>query len=139
MAKFVSDSITIMRLKHFSISFGEQLLKALADESRIRILHLILRNKELCTSDLEQVLDFTQTKTSRHLAYLRNASLVSTRKLDQWVFYSIKDEAADFAAQIFSYMERDATLQKDQETYQILYSNRELAVNKLASRRWIAT
>ncbi|MEJ8803203.1 ArsR/SmtB family transcription factor [Pontibacter sp. H249] len=127
-----------MRLKHFSLSFGEQILKALADESRIRILNLILRNKEMCTSDLEQVLDFTQTKTSRHLAYLRNASLVAPRKIDQWVFYTIKDEAADFASQIFNYLERDATLQKDQETYQILYSNRELAINKLQVRRWIA-
>ncbi|MBW7466566.1 DNA-binding transcriptional ArsR family regulator [Pontibacter aydingkolensis] len=127
-----------MRLKHFSISFGEQILKALADESRIRILNLILRNKELCTSDLEQVLDFTQTKTSRHLAYLRNASLVTSRKIDQWVFYTIKDEAADFATQIFNYLERDAVLQKDQETYEILYSNRELAINKLQARRWVA-
>ncbi|MFD2514653.1 ArsR/SmtB family transcription factor [Pontibacter locisalis] len=127
-----------MRLKHFSISFGEQILKALADESRIRILNLILRNKEMCTSDLEQVLDFTQTKTSRHLAYLRNASLVTSRKLDQWVFYSIKDEAADFVSQIFNYLERDSLLQKDQETYDILFSNRELAINKLEARRWIA-
>ena len=127
-----------MRLKHFSITFGEQILKALADESRIRILNLIMHNKEMCTSDLEQVLDFTQTKTSRHLTYLRNASLVTSRKTDQWVFYAIKDEAADFVSQIFSYLERDATLQKDQETYQILYSNRELAINKLQARRWVS-
>lgn len=127
-----------MRLKHFSISFGEQILKALADESRIRILNLILRNKEMCTSDLEQVLDFTQTKTSRHLTYLRNASLVTSRKIDQWAFYTIKDEAADFATQIFNYLERDAVLQKDQENYEILYSNRELAINKLQARRWVA-
>ena len=127
-----------MRLKHFSITFGEQILKALADESRIRILNLIMHNKEMCTSDLEQVLDFTQTKTSRHLTYLRNASLITSRKTDQWVFYAIKDEAADFVSQIFSYLERDATLQKDQETYQILYSNRELAINKLQARRWVS-
>ncbi|MHA6246885.1 ArsR/SmtB family transcription factor [Pontibacter sp. CAU 1760] len=125
-----------MRLKHFSLSFGEQVLKALADESRIRILHLILRNKEMCTSDLEQVLDFTQTKTSRHLSYLRNAGLVTPRKLDQWVFYAVKEEAADFINQIFAYMERDAALQKDSEVYEILFSNRELAVNKLQTRRW---
>lgn len=127
-----------MRLKHFSLSFGEQVFKALADESRIRILHLILRNKEMCISDLEQVLDFSQTKTSRHLAYLRSASLVTPRKLDQWVYYSLKDEAADLVSQIFGYLERDANLQKDQETYRILYSNRELAVNKLQTRRWTA-
>ncbi|HEY4652070.1 MAG TPA: metalloregulator ArsR/SmtB family transcription factor [Pontibacter sp.] len=125
-----------MRLKHFSLAFGEQIFKALADESRVRILHLILRNKEMCISDLEQVLDFTQTKTSRHLAYLRSAGLVAPRKLDQWVYYSLKDEAADMINQIFSYLERDATLLKDQEVYQILYSNRELAINKLHNRRW---
>lgn len=127
-----------MRLKHFSLTFGQQVFKALADDSRLRILHLILQNKEMCTSDLEQVLDFTQTKTSRHLSYLRNAGLVSTRKLDQWVYYSLKDEVADVLAQLFTYMERDTTLQKDQETYQILYSNRELAANKLQTRRWVA-
>ncbi|SIT94315.1 ArsR/SmtB family transcription factor [Pontibacter indicus] len=125
-----------MRLKHFSLSFGEQVLKALADDSRLRMLHLILRNKEMCTSDLEHVLDFTQTKTSRHLAYLRNAGLVTPRKLDQWVYYSLKEEASDFVQQIFTYLERDALLQKDQETYRILYSNRELAVNRMQSRRW---
>lgn len=125
-----------MRLKHFSLAFGEQIFKALADESRVRILHLIMRNKEMCISDLEQVLDYTQTKTSRHLAYLRSANLVSPRKLDQWVYYSLKDEAADLLNQIFTYLERDTTLLKDQETYQILYSNRELAVNKLHNRRW---
>lgn len=125
-----------MRLKHFSLTFGEQVLKALADDSRLRMLHLILRNKEMCTSDLEHVLDFTQTKTSRHLAYLRNAGLVTPRKLDQWVYYSLKEEASDFVQQIFTYLERDALLQKDQETYRILYSNRELAVNRMQTRRW---
>lgn len=125
-----------MRLKHFSLSFGEQVLKALADDSRLRMLHLILRNKEMCTSDLEQVLDFTQTKTSRHLAYLRNAGLVTPRKLDQWVYYSLKEEASDFVQQIFTYLERDALLQKDLEHYRILYSNRELAINRMENRRW---
>ena len=125
-----------MRLKHFSLTFGEQVLKALADDSRLRMLHLILRNKEMCTSDLEHVLDFTQTKTSRHLAYLRNAGLVMPRKLDQWVYYSLKEEASDFVQQIFTYLERDVLLQKDLETYRILYSNRELAVNRMQTRRW---
>ncbi|GHA74401.1 ArsR/SmtB family transcription factor [Pontibacter akesuensis] len=127
-----------MRLKHFSLTFGQQVLKALADESRLRILHLILHNKEMCTSDLEQVLDFTQTKTSRHLSYLRNAGLVINRKTDQWVYYAIKDEAADFVTQILNYMERDTVLQKDREVYNILYSNRELAANKQQTRRWPA-
>lgn len=143
MANFVHTALShdhcSMRLKHFSLAFGQQVLKALADESRLRILHLILRNREMCTSDLEQVLDYTQTKTSRHLSYLRSAGLVVPRKLDQWVYYSLKEETADLVNQIFTYMERDSILQKDLEVYNILYSNRELAVTRLQNRRWTAS
>jgi len=127
-----------MKLKHFSLSYGEQVFRALSDQSRIRILHLILRNKEMCITDLEQVLGFTQTKTSRHLGYLRNTGLVSSRKLDQWVYYSLKEESADLMTQLFKYMERDALLLQDAETYRILFSNRELAANKLQLPRWPA-
>ena len=125
-----------MRLKHFSLSYGTQFLKALSDESRVRILHLILRNKEMCTSDMEQVLDFTQAKTSRHLSYLRHANLVATRKADQWVYYSVKDEATDFVQQILGYFEKDAQILRDLEVYKILYSNRELAICQLHGLRY---
>ena len=47
------------------------------------------KNKELSISDLEHILDFTQTKTSRHLIYLKNAGLVGSRRVDQWTFYYI--------------------------------------------------
>jgi ArsR family transcriptional regulator, arsenate/arsenite/antimonite-responsive transcriptional repressor len=126
-----------MRLKHFNVTFGEQVFKALSDESRIRILHLLHRNKEMCISDLEHILDFTQTKTSRHLIYLKNAGLLGNRRHDAWIYYFIKDEMKDLVAQLLGFMEKDATLQKDMETYQVLYSNRELAVNKLHNRRWL--
>lgn len=125
-----------MRLKHFSVSYGEQVFKALGDESRVRILNLIHKNKEMCISDIEQVLDFTQTKTSRHLIYLKNSGLVNFRRVDNWVYYYLRDETADLLNQIFGYLEKDELLLKDQETYQILYSNRELAINKLHNRKW---
>ncbi|WP_205504641.1 ArsR/SmtB family transcription factor [Rufibacter psychrotolerans] len=125
-----------MRLKNFNVSFGEQVFKAMSDVSRIRVLNLLLRNKELCIADLELVLDFTQTKTSRHLIYLKNTGLVTYRKQDQWAFYYIKDEMLDFLQQMFSYLEKDQQLQKDQEVYQTLFSNRELAINRLQQRHF---
>ncbi|GAB2472088.1 hypothetical protein GCM10011375_28230 [Hymenobacter qilianensis] len=125
-----------MRLKHFSVAFGQQLFKALGDESRVRMLHLLWRNQEMCISDLEQVLDFTQTKTSRQLLYLKNAGLVSFRRLDNWAFYFIKDEMADLVHQFLGYMEKDPQLMRDQQIYQTLWSNRELAAYKLQNRRW---
>ena len=126
-----------MRLKHFSVAFGQQLFKALGDESRVRLLHLLWRNQEMVVGDLEQVLDFTQTKTSRQLAYLKNAGLVSFRRLDNWMFYSLREETADFLQQLLSLMERDAQLVRDQQVYQTLWSNRELAAYKIQNRRWL--
>lgn len=125
-----------MRLKSFTLSYGTQFLKALSDESRVRILHLIFKNKEMCTSDIEHVLDFTQTKTSRHLTYLRNANLIASRKEDQWVYYYIKDEAADFVQQILSYFDKDPQLSRDLDIFNTLYSNRELAIYKIRNRRY---
>ena len=90
----------------------------------------------MCISDLEQVLDFTQTKTSRHLIYLKNAGILNTRKQDQWVFYYLKDEVLDIINQIFQFLKKDQTLLQDFENYKTMYSNRELAVNKLQTRSW---
>lgn len=125
-----------MRLKHFNLQLGTQIMKSFSDESRVRIMHLLYKNKEMCISDLELVLDFTQTKTSRHLIYLKNAGLVVARKVDQWTYYSIKEEVADFVEIIYKYMGKDGILQTDLSTYQTLYSNRELAICKLQGKNW---
>lgn len=125
-----------MRVKNFSLAFGLQLFKAFSEEARIRILFLLYMEKEMCITDLEHVLDFTQTKTSRHLQYLKYANLVSDHKVDQFVYYRIKAQAKDIIHQIFQYLNKDAVLLKDLETYRVLYSNRELAVCKLHQRKW---
>ena len=124
-----------MRIKQFNLAFGSQIFKSFSDESRVRILNLLYHNTEMCIADIWQVLDFTQTKTSRHLIYLKNAGLLSFRKLDQWTFYYIKDEVIDIVSQIFKFLAKDPKLQKDLETYKILYSNRELAAYTLKNKK----
>jgi ArsR family transcriptional regulator, arsenate/arsenite/antimonite-responsive transcriptional repressor len=120
-----------MRLKNISLSYGMRVFKALSEEPRVRILHLLLENKELSISDLEHILDFTQTKTSRHINYLKNAGLVGSRRVDQWIFYYILEETQDIIGQIFKFIQKDVNLIRDQEVYKILDSNRELAKNKI--------
>ncbi len=66
-----------------------KVFKALSDESRLRILNLIFRTGEMCVCDIESITGFTQTKTSRHLAYLRNAGLVEARQQGLWMLYSL--------------------------------------------------
>ena len=81
----VSEYIIIdLRMKQLS-----KLFRALADESRLRILNLLFQSGELCVCDIESTLGFTQTKVSRHMGYLRRAGLIQDRKCGRWVLYSI--------------------------------------------------
>ena len=125
-----------MKVKNFNISVGTQIFKSCADEARLRILSLILINGEMCITDLEQVLGFTQTKTSRHITYLKNSGLLNTRKSDQWVWYSVKDEMKDILGLIFGFLKKDAMLKNDQEIFKTLLSNRELAFSKISFETW---
>lgn len=71
-------------------------LKALSDETRLRILNL-LYSRDLCVCDIVEALQITQTKASRHLRYLKNAGLVDDRKQAQWVYYSaVKNKDYEF-------------------------------------------
>ncbi|MDD4601960.1 hypothetical protein SDC9_09167 [bioreactor metagenome] len=71
-------------------------LKALSDETRLRILNL-LYERELCVCDIMATLQISQAKASRHLIYLKNAGLVKDRKQAQWAYYSMaKDERLKF-------------------------------------------
>lgn len=65
------------------------IFKALGDETRLAIMALLIEHGELCVCDIEQTLDATQSKTSRHLRYLLNAGLVQDRREGVWVHYSL--------------------------------------------------
>jgi ArsR family transcriptional regulator, arsenate/arsenite/antimonite-responsive transcriptional repressor len=70
------------------LSTVETLFKALADGTRLRILGLLLAG-EVCVCDIHDSLGLPQPKVSRHLAYLRRAGLVETRRNGLWVHYRI--------------------------------------------------
>lgn len=66
----------------------EGLFKALADTTRLRILGLLLTG-EVCVCDIHESLKLPQPTVSRHLAYLRRAGLVLTRRSGLWVHYRL--------------------------------------------------
>ncbi len=65
-----------------------RLLRALADETRMRILHL-LAQEELSGTDLMEILNMGQSRVSTHLALLKEVGLVQDRKAGRRTFYSI--------------------------------------------------
>jgi ArsR family transcriptional regulator, arsenate/arsenite/antimonite-responsive transcriptional repressor len=66
----------------------DRLFRAFSDRNRIRILCL-LQAGETCVGDIVSVLRVPQPRVSRHLAYLRRAGLVDSRKEGLWIYYSL--------------------------------------------------
>ena len=78
----------------------ELLFRALADRTRLRLINLVA-DGEVCVCSLVEVLNTSQSKVSRHLAYLRRAGLVSPRREGKWMHYRLCEPADAYAAQIF--------------------------------------
>jgi ArsR family transcriptional regulator len=78
------------------------LFKALADETRARLMLLIAREDELCVCELTCALDESQPKISRHLAQLRSCGLLADRRQGQWVHYRLHPDLPDWVRGVLS-------------------------------------
>jgi len=65
-----------------------QLTKALADESRVRLL-LALRGGELCACQLTELLELAPSTVSKHLFLLKHAGLLESRKEGRWIYFKL--------------------------------------------------
>jgi len=69
-----------------------RLFKALGDETRLRIVAL-LSHDELCVCHLADALRLSQPRVSRHLAILRAAGVVESRREGSWIYYRLVPQA----------------------------------------------
>lgn len=99
----------------------ETFAKALADQTRLRILSLLSQNPELCVCELTEALALAQPKISRHLAILRETGLLQDRKLGLWVHYRLHDELQAWAKVILEQLQSASQHEQVyQEDYQRL-------------------
>src|ERR1044071_7348244 len=96
----------------------ENLFKALADRTRLRLISLI-GDSEVCVCFLVEILKTSQPKISRHLAYMRRAQIVDARREGKWMHYRLVDPPDDHAARIFrevrASLAEHPELQRDRE------------------------
>ncbi len=82
-------------MKTASANAVGRMFRAVADPTRLRILHLLLRG-ELCVCEIVDALGVPQPTASRHLAYLRRSGLVQARKEGLWHYYKLTPPASAF-------------------------------------------
>ncbi|HPX61813.1 MAG TPA: metalloregulator ArsR/SmtB family transcription factor [Deltaproteobacteria bacterium] len=68
------------------------IFQSLSEEIRLRILALLLKEKELCVCDIIAALEIPQSTASRHLSNLKNCGWITDRKMGVWVHYSIPSQ-----------------------------------------------
>jgi ArsR family transcriptional regulator len=101
------------RQKAFDIG---RFFQALGDNTRLRLLNL-MGDQEICVCYFVEILNQPQPKISRHLAYLRNAGIVMTRRDGKWMHYRIvmppNEGAARVLQQILQWFKEEKTMQAD--------------------------
>jgi ArsR family transcriptional regulator, arsenate/arsenite/antimonite-responsive transcriptional repressor len=94
----------------------ERLYQALGDTTRLRLLNL-MGDQEICVCYFVEVLGQPQPKISRHLAYLRNAGIVTVRRQGTWMHYRIvtprQTGAASILGETLAWMREDRSFQTD--------------------------
>ena len=80
--------------------------KALSDETRLRILNLLLE-RECCVCEVMQALEISQTRASRNLSALYDAGFLKLRKDGLWSLYSIdRDTTGEYFSDILQAVEK---------------------------------
>ena len=67
-----------------------QMYKALSEDMRLRVV-MLLTHGEICVCDLMAIFGESQSKVSRHLAYLKHSGLVRSKRVGTWMHYSLKE------------------------------------------------
>lgn len=94
-------------LQNSNILALSSLMKAVGNETRLRILYVLWKAEELCVCDLSDVFGISQPAISRHLKIMREKALVQSRREAQTLFHSIYTDSpfAEMLIRVFEEQE----------------------------------
>lgn len=102
----VRDNICNMEhITYETLKRGEEIFRALADQSRLRIARLLFVGGEACVCELMDALQLPQYSVSRHLSILRHAGIVVERRDGAWRYYSILPQPDSFLGSLLTLIE----------------------------------
>ena len=111
-----------------------KIIKALADENRIRILCLLKNKKDLCVCEITDIIGLAQPTISSHLKLLENADLIESFKDGLWVNYNISSSLDSFSSEfievLYKNLKNDMQIKIDEENAKKI--NRDVICRKKA-------
>ncbi|MDY6450962.1 ArsR/SmtB family transcription factor [Acinetobacter faecalis] len=85
--------------------------KCLSDSTRLDILKIILERQNVCVCEITEILQLSQPKISRHLALLRNLSILLDERKGQWVYYRLNPDLPEWVNAVLNVL-NDEVLNK---------------------------
>jgi len=85
--------------------------KCLSDPTRLDILKIILKRQNVCVCEITEILQLSQPKISRHLALLRNLSILLDERKGQWVYYRLNPDLPEWVNAVLNVL-NDEVLNK---------------------------
>jgi ArsR family transcriptional regulator len=98
------------QVAHEPRNLTAEVYRALADPIRLELLAHIAAFGPVCVCHLEEALSYKQPRISKHLATLRKAGLVRTRREGSWVYYQLDEEALAVATDFVEQLRASARL-----------------------------
>ncbi|WP_457745935.1 ArsR/SmtB family transcription factor [Sulfurimonas sp.] len=77
-----------------------QTMASLSDDTRVKILHFIDKEGEVCVCDIENSFNMIQSRISRHLKILKDAGFLKVDRRGRWAYYSIRAPLDEFRQSI---------------------------------------
>lgn len=113
------------------MSKTECILKALADENRLRII-LLLTKRKMCVCELAEILDVSQPAVSRHLSRLKAAGLIADEQDSFWTNYRLASKLDPKVREILKMLPRLTSGEKQYQT-DLSYARK---INRTKLCRW---
>ncbi|MFD2256614.1 ArsR/SmtB family transcription factor [Luteolibacter algae] len=108
----------------FVMSNPAKFFRALADETRWRIIHLV-KDRALCVCELADILEMPQSSVSSHVQIIRKAGLLESERCGKWTYFRIDPEYLPLLGQIISSLPDDLDHRADFKKAEIRLADRE--------------
>lgn len=76
--------------------------KCLSDPTRLDILKMVMAKDNVCVCEMTEAMQLSQPKISRHLALLRNLSILLDQRKGQWVYYRLNPDLPEWAVAVLN-------------------------------------
>ncbi|RLD26905.1 MAG: transcriptional regulator [Bacteroidetes bacterium] len=97
----INKSIALLNNSSESITVLAKILSLTGNETRLKILYLIYKEKDICVCDLSDVLNISVSAISQQLKKLKEGNLIVDNKIGKTIYYSINEEQLETLLAIF--------------------------------------